>query len=114
MTDWIQTAVCYCAVPTKSLTQFSEPGAPPPHGLQARLYGLKNLYAGLLTAYAAYHISNPDLYYLAAAVYAGALFFQLSEVFVYRTVGISEAVIPIATIGTLLGWMYLHQDFYLL
>ncbi|KAH8890519.1 hypothetical protein GQ53DRAFT_824653 [Thozetella sp. PMI_491] len=109
----IQAAVCYCAVPHKALVFFGGSNAPPPHGLLARLYGLQNTYAALITLYAAYHITNSELYTLAALTYAGTLFLAITEVLFYKTVGIADAIHSLATRAAVLSWMWMYRDFYL-
>ncbi|KAM7212894.1 Erg28 like domain containing protein [Rhypophila decipiens] len=84
----------WCAIsplqPEHALTQFQGPLAPPPHSLTARVYGVKNIYTALIRAYAAYHITNSQLYTLAMFTYVGALGLYATEVFYYKTTKVRE------------------------
>lgn len=93
--------------------QFSGPRRPPPNGLLARVYGTKNVYTGLIRAYAAYHISNPQVYELAMITFAGVLFLYISELVIYRTVNVREFMFPLVTAGGGLIWMWSQKAWYL-
>jgi hypothetical protein len=105
--------VGYFAPPTKSLIQFRGPEKPPPIGLLARIYGVKNIYASLIRAYAAYHITNPQVYDLAMCTFVGVLFLYATETFVYRTVEPKGAIFPFVTAGGGLAWMWAQRGWYL-
>jgi hypothetical protein len=111
----IHTAVCYLRPPTTSLVQFQGPARPPqpPHGLLARVYGVKNVYTTLIRLYAAYHITSPELYNLAMCTFGGVLFLYGTEWLVYRTVRRREVGIPAVTASLGLGWMWVQRGFYL-
>lgn len=105
--------VCYTADTDKSMKQFSGPEKPVHSGLSARLYGLKNVYTALIRAYAAYHITNPQLYALAQFSFAGPLLLYASELYVYRTARINECMFPFTLAGSLTVWMWLQKGYYL-
>ncbi|KAI0882827.1 uncharacterized protein GGS22DRAFT_190808 [Annulohypoxylon maeteangense] len=70
----IHSVVCYTSDPTTSPKAFSGPAAPLPHQLLAHVYGVKNFYTSFIRFYAAYHITNPQLYDLALMTFIGVLF----------------------------------------
>jgi hypothetical protein len=105
-------AVCYVKDPNTSLVAFSGPARPPPTGLLARVYGVKNIYTSLIRLYTAYAITNGALYDLAAATFAGVLFLYTTELLVYKTVRLREAMFPFVTAGSGLVWMLLQRDWY--
>ncbi|KAK3990757.1 Erg28 like protein-domain-containing protein [Cladorrhinum sp. PSN332] len=105
--------VCYIGTPEKAMAQFSGPQKPVHTGLSARLYGVKNIYTGLMRGYAAYNIANPQVYALAQASFAGVLFLYLTELFVYKTARIKECIFPFIGAGGLTLWMWLQKDYYL-
>ncbi|KAI1214173.1 ergosterol biosynthesis protein-like protein Erg28 [Annulohypoxylon truncatum] len=109
----IHSVVCYRGNPTASLKAFSGPAAPPPHPLLARTYGLKNFYTSFIRFYAAYHITNPQLYDLAILTFVGVLFLYITEVFVYKTSNLREASLPYVIAGSSLMWMVSQRDWYL-
>jgi hypothetical protein len=92
---------------------FKGPSRPPPHGLLARVYGVKVAYTGLVRILAAYHITNPEVYTLAMITFVGVLFLYGTEWLVYRTVNTREFVFPLLTSGVGLAWMWAQRDFYL-
>ena len=92
--------------------QFQGPKRPEPTSLLAHVYGVKNIYTSLIRAYAAYHITNTDVYTLAIFTFAGVLFLYVTELTVYRTVRPKEASIPLVTASLGLSWMLLQRDFY--
>ncbi|KAH8808825.1 hypothetical protein F5884DRAFT_834338 [Xylogone sp. PMI_703] len=99
--------------PLPSMAGFSGPSAPPPTVLLAHVYGTKNLYTALIRAYAAYHISNPQLYSLATWTFIGVLFLYGGEFFIWNTVRLKEGMFPFITAGLGLVWMVLQRDWYL-
>ncbi len=105
--------MCYLAAPAAALKQFSGPERPAPTGLLARVYGVKNVYTALIRAYAAYHITNPQVYELAMWTFAGVLFLYGSELVVYRTTRLRECSFPFVLAGTALSWMVVQKDWYL-
>ncbi|KAI1261527.1 ergosterol biosynthesis protein-like protein Erg28 [Xylariaceae sp. FL1019] len=109
----IHTVVCYIAPPTASTKQFSGPAAPPPTGLLARTYGVKNFYTSAIRFYAAYHIANPQVYDLATLTFAGVLFLYTGEVFVYKTSRMREMWSSFLLAGTGFFWMMAQRDWYL-
>ncbi|KAI0439087.1 ergosterol biosynthesis protein-like protein Erg28 [Xylaria telfairii] len=109
----VHTVVCYVQSPAVSLTQFSGSAAPPPSGLLARVYGVKNIYTSLIRFYAAYHISNPQVYDLAALTFAGVLFLYGAEVFVFKTARLQETLFSFFLSGSALVWMVSQRDWYL-
>lgn len=108
----IHSTACYLAPTTTSMRLFSGPSAPPskPH-LLARTYGMKNIYTGLIRGYAAYHISNPQVYELAALTFVGVLVFNSLEVLVFRTERPREFAWPLVMAGVGVGWMWVQRGF---
>ncbi|KAI1073663.1 ergosterol biosynthesis protein-like protein Erg28 [Whalleya microplaca] len=109
----IHAVVCYRAAPTAALRQFSGPEAPPPHALLAHVYGVKNFYTSLIRLYAAYHITNPQVYDLAMWSFVGVLFLYITEVFVYKCARVQEASFPYVLAGSGLVWIITQRDWYL-
>ncbi|KAJ9142345.1 hypothetical protein NKR23_g7273 [Pleurostoma richardsiae] len=107
------SVVCYLASPDASLKQFSGPKRPPPEALTARLYGLKNVYTGLIRLYAAYDIHNPALYDLALCTFLGVTFLYTTEMLIYRTSRPRELVIPFINCSTAIVWMLSQRSWYL-
>lgn len=110
----LHTIVLYLSPPTRSLIVFSGPKAPP-HAtstLLARTYGLKNVYTALIRGYAAYHVTNPQVYALAVWTFVGVLAYYLNEWGVQRTVGTREVAWPFVTAGVGLVWMVLGWEGY--
>jgi hypothetical protein len=105
--------VCYLGRPSAALVQFRGARRPPPTGLLARVYGVKNVYTAVIRAYAAYHVANGQVYELAMITFAGVLFLYITELAVYRTVGVKEFVFPMVTAGGGLVWMWSQRDWYL-
>lgn len=99
--------------PISSLRQFAGPSAPPPNSLLAHVYGIKNIYTGLIRFYAAYHVGNPQLYTLAQWTFAGVLVLYLGELVIWQTVRLKEGAIPLVTAGLGLLWMVVYRDWYL-
>ncbi|PLB44536.1 hypothetical protein P170DRAFT_440803 [Aspergillus steynii IBT 23096] len=81
--------------PIPALQQFSGPLAPPKTPLLAHVYGMKNVYSGLIRLYAAYNISNPQLYDLATVTFVGVLVLYVGELWVWRTVRVQEGWFPL-------------------
>ncbi|KAI2606569.1 ergosterol biosynthesis protein-like protein Erg28 [Hypoxylon sp. NC1633] len=109
----IHTVVCYVSSPTAALRQFSGPKAPPPHPLLAHTYGVKNFYTSCIRFYAAYYITNPQVYDLAFWTFVGVLFLYVTEVFVYKSARLREASFPFVIAGSSVVWMVLQRDWYL-
>ncbi|KAL1848672.1 hypothetical protein Daus18300_013542 [Diaporthe australafricana] len=113
----IHSLVCYLKPPQTSLRAFSGPSAGASlhnsnGGLLARVYGVKNVYTGLIRAYAAYHLANGPVYDLAMCTFAGVLFLYATELGVYGTVRLREAAVPFVTSGAGLLWMGLQRGSY--
>ncbi|KAI5925438.1 ergosterol biosynthesis protein-like protein Erg28 [Camillea tinctor] len=109
----IHTVACYVKSPRASLRQFSGPKAPRPHPLTSHVYGVKNFYTSAIRLYAAYNITNSQLYDLAVISFVGVLYLYITEVFVYRTARIHEAIFPYVFAGTGVIWMMVQRDWYL-
>jgi len=94
---------------------FSGPRRPERSPLLAHTYAVKNVYTGLIRAYAAYHITNPDLYHLAIATFVGVLWLYSTECFCYKTVNLDKrgAVIPLVTSSLGIVWMVGARRWYL-
>ena len=105
--------VCYLSPPSAALKQFSGPRHPPPTQLLAHVYGVKNIYTSFIRAYAAYHIHNQAVYDLAIFTYAGVLFLFVTELVVWRTVRMREAVFPFINAGVGLTWTVATRGWYL-
>ncbi|KAI1320148.1 ergosterol biosynthesis protein-like protein Erg28 [Xylariaceae sp. FL0255] len=108
----IHSVVCYLIPPSISMKAFSGPNAPPANGVLARVYGVKNIYTGAIRFYAAYHISNPQVYDLAMLTFAGVLFLYGAELFVYKTSRFREVSEPFLMSGSTLIWMLNQRSWY--
>ena len=108
----IHGSVCYLATPKTALVPFQGPARPPPHGLLARVYGVKVVYTGFIRLFAAYHITNPEVYTLAMITFAGVLFLYGLEWGYYRTVNTREFAFPLVQASLGLIWMWAQRDFY--
>lgn len=104
--------MCYFGTPSAALLQFKGPRRPLPSPLLAHVYGLKNVYTALIRGYAAYHISNPELYDLATYTFMGVLFLYSTELLVFRTARFKEVTIPFATAGLGIYWMVTARPYY--
>ncbi|RYO95540.1 hypothetical protein DL764_007675 [Monosporascus ibericus] len=109
----IHTVVCYTSKPSTALRVFSGPEAPPAHPLLAHTYGVKNIYTSLIRLYGAYYIANPQVYDLTTCTFGGVLFLYVTEVYVYKTARLREAMIPFVTAGSGLLWMMMQRNWYL-
>lgn len=109
----VHSLVCYLSDPVRSTAQFRGPAAPAPHGLLARVYGVKNIYTSLIRFYAAYHISNPQLYDLAIATFVGVQVLYASEVFVFKTARMRECASSFVLSGSAIVWMVVQREWYL-
>lgn len=94
------------------MKQFSGPERPPPNALLAHVYGVKNVYTALIRGYAAYHMSNPQLYSLGMASFAGVIFLNGTELLVYRTARPKESAPTLIMSGSALLWMALQRQYY--
>ncbi|KAL2802766.1 hypothetical protein BJX63DRAFT_98750 [Aspergillus granulosus] len=99
--------------PIAALKKFSGPSAPAKSSLLAHIYGVKNVYTGLIRLYAAYYINTAPVYDLATVTFVGVLFLYISECFVFETVRVREAVFPFVTAGVGLFWMVSGRKTYL-
>lgn len=99
--------------PIAALTQFSGPCAPPPSPLLAHVYGVKNVYSGLIRLYAAYHIYNRELYHLAIATYVGVFWLYSTELILWRTSRVRETASSFVISGGMIVWMLSQRDWYL-
>lgn len=109
---FVHAAVCYLAPAATGLKQFQGPSAPPPQALLARVYGVKNIYTTLIRAFAAYHITNPELYTLAMFTYVGALGLYATEVFYYKTTRMREATSTFILTTSAIVWMASQREYY--
>ncbi|OKL59942.1 hypothetical protein UA08_04927 [Talaromyces atroroseus] len=98
--------------PIPSQIQFAGPSAPPPNTLTAHIYGVKNVYSGLIRLYAAYSIRNRDLYTLALATYLGVFGLYGAELWIWRTVRMRETLSSFIISGTMICWMLLEKSWY--
>lgn len=109
---FIHAVVCYFALPKTALAAFRGPSAPPPQGLLARVYAVKNVYTAMIRLYAAYDLTNPAVYDLTIVTFIGVLGLYVSERFVYGTVAHRESMFPFVTAGTGLIWMVMQRGHY--
>lgn len=108
----IHSVVCYVSSPRLSMKQFEAPRAPPPNLLHAHLYGVKNFYTAAMRIYAAYSINNPQLYNLAMFSFAGVVFLNMGELFVWKTTTPKTAFFPLFNSGIGLIWMLAQREWY--
>ncbi|KAL2168407.1 hypothetical protein VTG60DRAFT_7320 [Thermothelomyces hinnuleus] len=108
----IHTVVCYASAPAVSLKQFSGPKRPPPTLLLAHVYGIKNFYTALIRGYAAYYVSNSQVYDLAIFSFVGVLVLYVDEFAVWRTASLREVMFPFILSGSLVVWMLAQRDWY--
>jgi len=108
----IHSVVCY-ATPLSSMRQFSGPRAPPPSPVLAHVYGMHNIYTGAIRLLAAYNIDNRELYLLACLSFAGNLFLNGSELFIWKTSRLYEARFPLVTATVGFCWMVTQSKQYL-
>jgi hypothetical protein len=109
---FIHAVVCYITPPTTALASFRGPSAPPPQGLLARVYAVKNVYTAMIRLYAAYDPTNTAIYDLTILTFIGVLGLYGSERFVFRTVAHRESMFPFVTAGTGLIWMVMQRGHY--
>lgn len=111
---FVHSIVCYLSPPSTSMKVFSGPRATPAHktSLLAHTYATKNVYTGLIRGYAAYHITNAQVYDLAMWTFAGVLAFYGGELLVWKTVRAREFAFPLVTAGLGLGWMWMQKGWY--
>lgn len=109
----IHSVVCYISPPAAQ-TQFSGPrGAAQQSPLLAHVYGIKNIYTGLIRFYAAYHLhKSRELYILAMWTFVGVVFLFVSELVVFKTVRLREFMFPAVTCALGLPWMWIQWDYY--
>jgi hypothetical protein len=100
--------------PIAALKQFRGPSSPSHNVLMAHIYGVKNIYSGLIRLYAAYNIHNRELYHLALMTYVGVFAFYATELLVWKTVRLRETASSFLISGVMLSWMLIEQDRYLL
>lgn len=105
------SAVTYIS-PGPAQVQFAGPNAPPPNTLTAHIYGIKNLYSGLIRLYAAYNIGNGDLYSLALVSYLGVFGLYGGELWIWRTVRLRETISSLIISGSMIGWMLKARESY--
>ncbi|KAK4118882.1 ergosterol biosynthesis protein-like protein Erg28 [Parathielavia appendiculata] len=108
------TAWCYLSKdPASSMRMFRGPRSPTPTPLLAHVYAVKNLYTSVIRLYAVYHLNNRPLYNLAMLSYAGVLWLYFTEYAIWQTARGSDTLIPLATSGLGLVWMWVQSDWYL-
>jgi hypothetical protein len=74
---------------------------------------VKNIYTSLICVYAAYHINNQPVYDLAAFTYVGVLFLFITEMLVWKTVRLQDAMFPFTLAGLGLTWTLAARGWYL-
>lgn len=81
--------------------------------LAARLFGTWTVAQSMVRLYAAYHISNPQLYQMAYLTFLIAFAHFMSEWWIFGTVKWGGPIAGPAIISTSgLVWMWLQWDFY--
>ncbi|KAK3352735.1 hypothetical protein B0T25DRAFT_191553 [Lasiosphaeria hispida] len=108
----IHSFVCYISPPNIAMGQFKGPARPEPNGLASRIYAMKNVYTSLIRGYAAYHITNTEVYNLAMLTFVGVLWLYGTELFYYRTARAKESIISLITATTGIIWMNTQREFY--
>jgi len=102
--------------PPKSKTSKATPSIPstsPATPLQSRTFGTWTVLASLVRLYAAYYISNPQVYDLAIATFAVAGFHFVSEWLVFRSTSWGKGLIgPLCVASLSLGWMVWGKEGY--
>lgn len=109
----IHAIVGYLGDPVGACRQWSGVDRAQKTRLLAHVYSVKNVYTGLIRAFAAYHITNPELYSLAQATFVGVLFLYGTELLIWKTTGPKECLIPLVQSAGVLLWMYIQRDYYL-
>ena len=100
--------------PIAALKQFRGPSSPSHNALSlAHIYGVKNIYSGLIRLYAAYNIHKRELYHLALMTYVGVFAFYAMEWLIWKTVRLRETASSFLISGVMLSWMLIEQDRYL-
>lgn len=97
------------------MKMFSATPASQLTGPLAHSYAVKNMYTGLIRGLAAYYITNPQLYYLAIASYAGVAWLFSTETFVFKSVKfrLDGSVIPLLQGPLGVAWMWFQRGWYL-
>lgn len=107
------TVTCYTSTNTARRTYHGPASAAQLTDLSARLFGTWTLLATVVRTYAAYGISNPDLYTIAFWTYVIALAHYSSEWLVYRTVSMRKGLaVPFAVASTSTFWMWAQWSYY--
>ena len=99
---------------TLSLTQrvyAAQPAQTTP--LSARTFGTWTALSSVIRLYAAYHVTNPQVYQLALCSYAIAWVHFMSEWLVFKTAKLGAGLMgPLIVATTSLAWMASQWGFY--
>jgi len=81
--------------------------------LSARTFGTWTALSSIIRLYAAYHVSNPQVYQLALYSYVIAWAHFMSEWLIFRTARLGAGLAgPLAVATTSLVWMVSQREFY--
>jgi Erg28 like protein len=85
----------------------------PVNELSARTFGTWTFLASVVRLFAAYYISDPQIYQIAFCSYAVAFAHFLSEWLIFKTTTWGAGLVgPIFVSSGTLVWMYMQWDFY--
>lgn len=74
------------------------------NGLQGRTFGIWTLLSAIVRFYCAYHITNPDVYFLCQCTYYLACFHFLSEWLLFRTTNLGPGLLSPIVVSTVSIW----------
>jgi hypothetical protein len=82
--------------------------------LSARTFGTWTALSSIIRLYAAYHITNPQVYQLALFSYVVAFAHFMSEWLIFRTAKLGAGLTgPLVVATTSLVWMVIQWEFYI-
>ena len=98
---------------TKNTREVYVQSGPETTALSSRLFGTWTIVSAVVRLYAAYNISNPQVYQLAIWAYAIAWVHFMSEWMVFKTAAWGRGLAGPAFISTgSLVWMFSQWDYY--
>lgn len=81
--------------------------------LTSRIFGTWTVIQSMVRLYAAYHITNPELYQMAFLTYSIAFAHFMGEWFIFKTVKWGAPIAgPVLISTSSLLWMWLQWDYY--
>ncbi|KAH3667852.1 hypothetical protein WICMUC_005252 [Wickerhamomyces mucosus] len=81
--------------------------------LSARTFGTWTLISSIIRFYAAYYLSNPQIYQITLASYLIAFFHFSSEWLIYKTTKLDKGLYGPLIVSTLtISWMIIQWDYY--